>query len=80
MNTTIRDWMPRQAAEADRAFQDMYGTTLAERFRPDKHQWITLHAPTLKVYSNWILTFLDPKMWYNACYVSGGLSQALDSR
>jgi len=38
MNTIIRDWMPRQAAEADRIFQEMYGTTLAERFTPDKYQ------------------------------------------
>jgi arylformamidase len=38
MNTIIRDWMPRQAAEADRVFQEMYGATLAERFTPDKYQ------------------------------------------
>jgi kynurenine formamidase len=38
MNTIIRDWMPRQASEADIVFQDMYGTTLAERFTPDKYQ------------------------------------------
>jgi kynurenine formamidase len=38
MNTIIRDWMPRQAAEADLVFQEMYGTTLAERFTPDKYQ------------------------------------------
>ncbi len=38
MNTIIRDWMPRQAAEADQVFQEMYGTTLAERFTPDKYQ------------------------------------------
>ena len=38
MNTIIRDWMPRQAAEADKVFQKMYGTTLAERFTPDKYQ------------------------------------------
>ncbi len=38
MNTIIRDWMPRQAAEADRVFQESYGTTLAERFTPDKYQ------------------------------------------
>ena len=38
MNTIIRDWMPRQAAEADKVFQEMYGTTLAERFTPDKYQ------------------------------------------
>ena len=38
MNTIIRDWMPRQAKEADVLFQEMYGTTLAERFTPDKYQ------------------------------------------
>jgi kynurenine formamidase len=38
MNTIIRDWMPRQAAEADGVFQEMYGATLAERFTPDKYQ------------------------------------------
>ena len=42
MNTIIRDWMPRQAAEADRVFQDMYGVTLAERFTPDKYQLMHL--------------------------------------
>ena len=31
MNTIIRDWMPRQAEEADILFQEMYGTTLAEQ-------------------------------------------------
>jgi kynurenine formamidase len=38
MNTIIRDWMPRQAAEADLVFQNIYGETLAERFTPDKYQ------------------------------------------
>jgi arylformamidase len=38
MNTIIRDWMPRQAAEADQVFQQMYGATLTERFTPDKYQ------------------------------------------
>lgn len=38
MNTIIRDWMPRQAAEADKVFQEMYGTTLSERFTSDKYQ------------------------------------------
>jgi len=38
MNTIIRDWMPRQAAEADKVFQNMYDATLAERFTPDKYQ------------------------------------------
>jgi arylformamidase len=38
MNTIIRDWMPRQAAEADLVFQNMYGLSLADRFTPDKYQ------------------------------------------
>jgi arylformamidase len=38
MNTIIRDWMPRQAAEADKVFQEMYDTTLEARFTPDKYQ------------------------------------------
>jgi len=38
MNTIIRDWMPRQAAEADKLFREMYGAPLAERFTPDKYQ------------------------------------------
>jgi kynurenine formamidase len=38
MNTIIRTWMPRQAAEADLVFQEMYGATLEERFTPDKYQ------------------------------------------
>jgi kynurenine formamidase len=38
MNTIVRDWMPRQAAEADQVFQQMYGQPLAERFTPDKYQ------------------------------------------
>ena len=42
MNTIIRDWMPRQAAEADQLFQEMYGATLEERFTPDKYQLMHL--------------------------------------
>jgi len=38
MNTIIRTWMPRQAAEADKLFRGMYGTSLEERFTPDKYQ------------------------------------------
>ena len=38
MNTIIRDWMPRQAAEADELFRERYGQPLAERFTPDKYQ------------------------------------------
>jgi arylformamidase len=33
-----RTWMPRQAAEADKVFQEMYGTTLEARFTADKYQ------------------------------------------
>jgi len=42
MNTAIRDWMPRQAVEADKVFQSMYGKRLAERFTPDKYQLMHL--------------------------------------
>jgi arylformamidase len=38
MNTIVRTWMPRQAAEADKLFQQLYGQSLAERFSPDKYQ------------------------------------------
>jgi len=38
VNTIIRNWMPRQAAEADKLFREMYGASLEERFTPDKYQ------------------------------------------
>ncbi len=38
MNTIIRNWMPRQAAEADKLFRAMYGTTMEERLTDDKYQ------------------------------------------
>ncbi len=38
MNTIIRQWMPRQAAEADRLFRTKYGQSLEERFTADKYQ------------------------------------------
>jgi arylformamidase len=38
MNTIIRNWMPRQAVEADKLFREMYGASLEERFTPDKYQ------------------------------------------
>ena len=38
MNTIIRNWMPRQAAEADKLFREMYGASLEERFTGDKYQ------------------------------------------
>lgn len=38
MNTIIRQWMPRQAAEAETHFQRKYGQGLAEVFTDDKYQ------------------------------------------
>ncbi len=38
MNTIIRDWMPRQAKEADVHFKEKYGMGLADRFDPGKYQ------------------------------------------
>ena len=38
MNTIIRNWMPRQAAEADVHFQEKYGKGLAEVFDDSKYQ------------------------------------------
>jgi len=38
MNTIIRDWMPRQAKEADQHFRTKYGQPLAERFDAGKYQ------------------------------------------
>ncbi len=38
MNTIIRQWMPRQAKEADLHFQQKYGVTLEERFDATKYQ------------------------------------------
>ena len=38
MNTIIRDWMPRQAKEAEVHFQKKYGTSLADRFDASKYQ------------------------------------------
>jgi kynurenine formamidase len=40
MNTIIRDWMPRQAKEADAHFRAKYGQPLAERFDPGKYQFM----------------------------------------
>lgn len=42
MNTKVRDWMPRQAAEADRHFQKKYGKKLEEVFTEDKYQLMHL--------------------------------------
>lgn len=38
MNTIIRTWMPRQAAEADKVFQKLYKQTLAEYYDDSKYQ------------------------------------------
>jgi len=38
MNTIIRDWMPRQAREADHVFQKKQGMPLAEFFDDSKYQ------------------------------------------
>lgn len=38
MNTIIRDWMPRQAKEADYVFKKKYGMPLADFFTGDKYQ------------------------------------------
>ncbi len=38
MNTIIRDWMPRQAKEAEAHFKKKYGKPLAEIFTDDKYQ------------------------------------------
>jgi kynurenine formamidase len=38
MNTIIRQWMPRQAKEAEAHFQAKYGKGLAEIFTDDKYQ------------------------------------------
>ena len=38
MNTIIRDWMPRQARQADRVFQKKYGKPLAEFYDDSKYQ------------------------------------------
>lgn len=42
MNTIIRDWMPRQAREADAHFQKKYGKKLAEFFDDSKYQLMHL--------------------------------------
>ena len=42
MNTIIRDWMPRQAKEADARFLAKYGQPLTERFDDSKYQLMHL--------------------------------------
>ncbi len=38
MNTIIRNWMPRQAKEAEKVFQKKFGKTVAEVFDDSKYQ------------------------------------------
>ena len=38
MNTIIRNWMPRQAKEADAHFREKYGMSLEQRFDDSKYQ------------------------------------------
>ncbi|MEN8173840.1 MAG: cyclase family protein, partial [Chloroflexota bacterium] len=38
MNTIIRDWMPRQAREAEQVFQKKFGKPLGEVFDDSKYQ------------------------------------------
>lgn len=42
MNTIIRDWMPRQARQADRVFKKKYGMPLADFFDDSKYQLMHL--------------------------------------
>jgi len=42
MNTIVRDWMPRQAREADAHFRAKYGMPLAEFFDDSKYQLMHL--------------------------------------
>jgi kynurenine formamidase len=42
MNTIIRDWMPRQAKQADKYFKEHYGKSLAEYFTDDEYQMMHL--------------------------------------
>ncbi len=42
MNTIIRDWMPRQARQAEQVFKDKYGKSLAEFYDDSKYQLMHL--------------------------------------
>jgi hypothetical protein len=42
MNTIIRDWMPRQARQAEKVFQKKFGKPLAEVFDDTKYQLMHL--------------------------------------
>lgn len=42
MNTIIREWMPRQARQAEKVFKKKFGMPLAEFFNDDKYQLMHL--------------------------------------
>jgi hypothetical protein len=42
MNTIVRDWMPRQARQADKVFKKKYGMPLAEFYDDTKYQLMHL--------------------------------------
>jgi len=42
MNTIVRDWMPRQARQADQHFREKYGMPLAEFYDDSKYQLMHL--------------------------------------
>ena len=42
MNTIIRDWMPRQARQADKVFKKKFGMSLADYFDDSKYQLMHL--------------------------------------
>jgi hypothetical protein len=42
MNTIIRDWMPRQARQAEKVFKKKYKSSLAEFFDDSKYQLMHL--------------------------------------
>jgi len=42
MNTIIRDWMPRQARQAEKVFKKKFGMPLAEYFDDSKYQLMHL--------------------------------------
>jgi len=61
MNTIIRDWMPRQAAEADQVFREAYGEPLAERFTPDKYQLMHIELGTRRAKARACSPCLPPR-------------------
>ncbi|MCI0520256.1 MAG: cyclase family protein, partial [Chloroflexi bacterium] len=42
MNTIIRDWMPRQARQAEKVFRKKFGVSLAEYYDDSKYQLMHL--------------------------------------